>query len=158
MDGSDLEAYLVHAVTLADAVDAVLAGWVVRSVEGRCVDAGRPVDDAVRAAAVAAGERCRAEVAPAIRELLLTDPDDQRTTPLALLRSATRCATEALASLDVPHVVRDEFAEHSFPADVYGLTPASFADVDPALHEPGLTWGAAKAHVHLTRRRAEGRR
>jgi hypothetical protein len=41
---------------------------------------------------------------------------------------------------------------------VYDLTPASFADVDPALHEPGLVWGAAKAHVHLARRRREGRR
>ena len=31
-------------------------------------------------------------------------------------------------------------------------------DLDPALHEPGLRWGAAKAHVVLARRRAEGRR
>ena len=33
-----------------------------------------------------------------------------------------------------------------------------FADVDPTLHEPGLRWGASKAHVVLLRRRAEGRR
>jgi hypothetical protein len=46
----------------------------------------------------------------------------------------------------------------SFPDDVYDLTPASFADVDPALHEPGLVWGAAKAHVHLARRRRQGKR
>ena len=35
--------------------------------------------------------------------------------------------------------------------DVYGLAPASFADVDQSLYEPGLEWGAAKAHAHLTR-------
>ena len=36
---------------------------------------------------------------------------------------------------------------------VYDLAPANFADVDPALAEPGLLWGAAKAHVHLARHR-----
>jgi hypothetical protein len=53
---------------------------------------------------------------------------------------------------------RDEFARRNFPEDRYDLTPASFADVDPTLHEPGLVWGAAKAHVVLQRRRAEGLR
>jgi hypothetical protein len=51
-------------------------------------------------------------------------------------------------------VPRDEFSVRSFPDDAYDLSPASFADVDPALHEPGLAWGAAKAYVHLARRRA----
>jgi hypothetical protein len=41
---------------------------------------------------------------------------------------------------------------------VYDLSPAAFADLDPSLREPGLTWGAAKAHVHLARRRREGLR
>ena len=45
-----------------------------------------------------------------------------------------------------------------FPDDLYDLTPGSFRDLDPALHEPGLEWGAAKAHVHLARRRAAGQR
>ena len=48
---------------------------------------------------------------------------------------------------------RDEFATRAFPDDAYDLAPASFADVHPSLHEPGLVWGAAKAHVHLRRRR-----
>ena len=55
-------------------------------------------------------------------------------------------------------VPRDDFDVRNFPDDVYGLSPATFADVDPALHEPGLVWGAAKAHVHLARRRREGKR
>jgi hypothetical protein len=50
-------------------------------------------------------------------------------------------------------VARDEFQIRNFPDDDYDLTPAAFADVDPAHHEPGLVWGAAKAHVHLARRR-----
>ena len=52
---------------------------------------------------------------------------------------------------------RDQFANSSFPDDVYGLVPATWADVDPSLHEIGITWGAAKAFVHKARRRDEGR-
>jgi hypothetical protein len=59
-----------------------------------------------------------------------------------------------LADAGVPPVHRDGAAERLFPDDVYDLTPASFADLDAAVHEPGLVWGAAKAHVILRRRRA----
>lgn len=154
----DEERYRQLATELAEAVDLALEPWVVRSIEARCRESGHVVDDEVRAAAHAAGRRCRDEVGGAVRELLLTDPDDQRGSPLALLRSGTRFATEVLRALGVPPVARDEFAESAFAGDVYDLSPASFADVDPALHEPGLMWGAAKAHIHLARRRAEGRR
>jgi hypothetical protein len=34
----------------------------------------------------------------------------------------------------------------------------TLGDVRPDLTEPGIAWGAAKAHVVLARRRAEGRR
>jgi hypothetical protein len=57
----------------------------------------------------------------------------------------------------VPPVGRDPDAVRRFPDDDYDLTPAAFVALDPALHEPGLRWGAAKAHVFLARRRAEGR-
>jgi hypothetical protein len=110
------------------------------------------------AEAAAAGVLAIDEVMPRLRELLATDVDEQRTNPLSLLRGAVRYPTEVLRSAGVPAVVRDEFDERAFPDDVYGLTPASFADVDPSLHEPGLTWGAAKAHVHLSRRRGGGGR
>src|SRR5918998_1467217 len=67
-------------------------------------------------------------------------------------------ATAVLRAAGARPVPRDEFSERSFPDYVYDLSPATFADVDPSLHEPGLLWGAAKAHVHLARRRREGRR
>ncbi len=54
-------------------------------------------------------------------------------------------------------LARDAFARRQDPDDVYDLMPASFADIDPALAEPGLVWGAAKAHVHLARRRRADR-
>jgi hypothetical protein len=63
-----------------------------------------------------------------------------------------------LAAAGVPPVGRDEVARRLHPDDDYDLTPASFADISPELHEPGLVWGAAKAHVVLARRRREGLR
>ena len=90
--------------------------------------------------------------------LLATDVDEQRANPLAVLRSAVRYPTAVLAAAGVPPVVRSEFDERAFPDDVYGLAPATWADLDPALQERGIVWGAAKAHVVLGRRRAEGKR
>lgn len=147
-----------YALALADAVEQALPGWVVRSVD-RVAHAWQPglgVRLGPRARGAASG--AASEVGPRVRALLLTDVDAQRSGPLALLREAVRYPTEVLAEAGVPPVVRDEFAARAFPADIYDLSPASFADVDPALHEPGLVWGAAKAHVVLARRRSDGRR
>ncbi|MEY2403138.1 MAG: hypothetical protein QOD38_689 [Acidimicrobiaceae bacterium] len=146
---------LEYGRQLADAIEAALPGWVSRSVEGRWrdwqgTDASPELVDAGRAA----GERAAADVAVAVRALLELDVDEQRVNPLALVRRAVSYPTDVLRAAGVPPVVRGEFDERTFPDDIYGLTPASFADVDPALHEPGLFWGAAKAHAHLSRRRS----
>ena len=153
-----LAGYRVHAEELVRVLGQVLPGWVVRSVRTRLEASGRPVDQAAPAAADDAAERTVHDVLPKVRALVLTDPDEQLTNPLSLLRAATGHATAALRRLGVPEVERDEFAARQFPDDVYDLSPAAFSDLDPALHEPGIAWGAAKAHVHLVRRRAEGRR
>ena len=62
-------------------------------------------------------------------------------------------ATAVLVDAQVPRPRRDEFAARNFPDDPYELGPATFDDVDPGLHDLGLRWGAAKAHLVLTRRR-----
>jgi len=141
------------ATALADAIEDALPGWVVRCVEQRLHDWSGTADPAVVDQARTAGERVRAEIGSAVRHLLSLDVDAQHTNPLSVVRSAVRYPTEVLHAAGVPAVQRDEFAERAFPDDVYDLSPASFDDVDPSLHEPGLVWGAAKAHVHLTRHR-----
>jgi hypothetical protein len=154
----DDEALAAIATALADAVAVALPGWVERSVV-TLVEAHRGVvDGATRASARAAGARAAEEVGARVRALLATDVDEQRANPLAVLRSAVRYPAEVLAEAGVPAVVRTRFDEEAFPDDVYGLAPATWSDVDPDLHERGLVWGAAKAHVVLARRRAEGRR
>jgi hypothetical protein len=138
------------ARALADAIEAALPGWVERSVALRMGEQGRS-EPAVTEAAAAAGRRARAEVGPAVRALLDTDVDEQRTTPLALLRGAVRYATGVLRDAGVSPVERDEVQERLFPDDLFDLAPATFADVDPALAEPGMVWGASKAWVHRQR-------
>lgn len=147
-----------YAATLADGVVAAMGPWVERVVHERA-EQWRP-GSAVEVADAGhrAGERAADEVGGRVRALLAADVDEQAIGPLALLRDAIRYPTEVLAEAGVAAVVRDDFAERAFPDDVYDLAPASFADLDPALHEPGLVWGAAKAHVVLARRRAEGLR
>jgi hypothetical protein len=143
-----------HGRALADAIEAALPRWVVRSVEGRWRDwKGTDPEPGLRDAARRAGEKARAEVGAAVRDLLDQDVDAQRANPLAIVRRAVIYPTEVLRAAGLPPVVRDDFEERTFPDDIYALTPATFADVDPSLHEPGLLWGAAKAHAHLTRRR-----
>jgi hypothetical protein len=155
---TDEQQLAVHAAALAEGIERALPGWVVRSVVG-LADAWRPgLGSTLVGPAAEAGEAAARDVGPEVRALLSLDVDAQATGPLAVLRTAVRYPTEVLEAAGVPHVVRDEFAERAFPDDAYGLAPAAFADLDPGLHEAGLVWGAAKAHVVLARRRAEGRR
>jgi hypothetical protein len=137
---------------LADAVDAVLARWVVGSVERiyRAWSDG-PMPSDVAVAAAEAGRRARADISERVRTLLEADVDEQRTTPLTLLRTAVAYPTAVLQAAGIPDVQRDAVAEAMFPDDPYELTPASFADIDPSLQELGLRWGAAKAWTHKRR-------
>ena len=140
------------AAVLADGIEAALPAWVERSVE-RLVTlyTGAPPSPEVRAAAAEAGRRAQTDLGPRVRALLVADVDDQRTTPLAILRGAVSYPAEVLRQAGVPGVERDRFAEEAFPDDDYDLTPATFADLDPALADVGLAWGAAKAFEHKRR-------
>jgi hypothetical protein len=145
-----------HGAALADAIEDVLPGWVERTVASVLVTAGVEADESVRADAVEAGERARGEVGAAVRALLALDIDEQRSTPLSLLREAVRFPTDVLRRAGVAPVgERDDVRVRLFPDDVYDLSPAAFADVDSRLTEPGLVWGAAKAYEHLRRHKPE---
>lgn len=120
----------------------------------RLADAGREPDAAILDAATAAGEQAAADVEPRLRALLEADVDEQKSTPLALIRSAAvRYPTAVLQQAGVAPVDRDRHQQDLFPDDLYDLAPASFADVDPALAELGMVWGAAKAFTHRQRHR-----
>lgn len=157
-DPGDAAALAAYAGTLAAEIERAIPGWVERSVHGVLAAEGIPVTGETAAAATRAGAEARDDGAPRVRALLEADVDDQVGNPLAVLRTLVRYPTEVLHAAGARPVARDDFAVRNFPDDLYDLTPAAFADVDPDLHEPGLVWGAAKAHVHLARRRREGKR
>ncbi|GAC1356988.1 MAG: hypothetical protein NVSMB4_17300 [Acidimicrobiales bacterium] len=140
-----------YADALADGIEESLPRWVVRCVDRvhRAWAGPPPAEIMVRA--VEAGRQAAADIGPRVRALLAADIDEQWTTPLALVREGVTYAGTVLAGAGVPEVERDQMDEAMFPADVYGLTPGSFADIDPQLGEAGVAWGAAKAWTHRRR-------
>ena len=140
-----------HATALADAIEAALPGWVERSVLTRLTEAGLKADSALLDTLGDTGRRAASEVGEAVRALLALDIDEQWTTPLSLVRGAVRYPTAILREAGVPPVERDRLQAELHPEDVYDLAPASFADVDPTVAEPGMVWGASKAYAHIRR-------
>jgi hypothetical protein len=155
-DPDDAARLARYATELADAIERALPGWVEHCVRGVLEAQGIAPDATIAERTAAAARQAVEDGVPRVRALLAADIDDQRGNPLAVVRSLVRHPTGVLRAAGARPVPRDGFAERSFPDDVYDLSPAAFADVDPALHEPGLVWGAAKAHVHLSRRRRSG--
>ncbi len=138
-----------YAATLHDAISAAIQPWVVGLIFARAPEL--VIDAPATAEAVAAS------ALPRLEALLEADIDDQRTTPLQVLRTSIGPITELLTSAGVAPPARDAPAQRIDPDDVYDLGPASFADLGEAVGDAGLTWGAAKAHVHLARRRDAAR-
>jgi hypothetical protein len=104
--------------------------------------------DALRADAQQAGERAAARVAAELRAFFALDASQQRTTPLAIVRTVRVEATDVLTGAGVPPVVRDPYEVRAFPDDIYGIVPHAIVelgddDLGPAL----LAWGLGKAAV-----------
>jgi hypothetical protein len=142
---------------LADAIEPALPIWMTRCVVDTAVRLTGTCSPELRREAAEMAVTASPRVLAELIDVLATDVDEQRTNPLSVLRAAVRHPSAVLAAHHVPAVSRDEFAARAFPADVYGLSPATWADIDPDLAEPGLIWGAWKAKTVLDRRRAEGR-
>jgi hypothetical protein len=136
------EALAQQGVALADAIEEALPRWGRRVV----VERGGPAEEGE-----AAGRAAAVELVPKLRALLGADVDDQRANPLSIVRRAVPWAAAVLRQAGVAPVARDHVARAQFPDDDYDLTPMSFADVDPSLHELGILWGALKARAHLQR-------
>ena len=135
-----------RGTALADAVAAALPGWVARSLRSHVPGVG---DDVV--AAVTA--EVEADVLVDLRALLAGDVDEQRQSPLAVVRRAAATVGGALDALGVAPPARDDQQRSLFPDDTHDLAPASFADLSEEAGQAGIAWGAAKAYVHRRRHR-----
>ena len=134
---------------LADAVAEAIPGWFDAVAVSRL---GRPCAPAEWAPTIAeTAERVAAE----IRRLATVDIDEQRTTPLSSIRALSDVATPLVQAAGGQEVARDPNAVALHPDDLYDLTPGGFSDLGERVQHAGLTWGAAKAHLHLQRRRPQ---
>lgn len=93
----------------------------------------------------------------ALRELLLLDVDQQRQNPMHVIRSSINSATELLSRYEIPLPHRDEFETKAMPNDIYAIGPLTWKDLSEDVHDTGISWGAWKAAVVVSRRRSEGR-
>lgn len=144
------------AGTLLDAARRVVPGWFRRVTVEAGVRGG--LDPAsIEPHLEHVVDRAAADLLDRLDVLLRTDVDEQRTTPLALLRDAVGEPTRLLRELGAVPPPSSPDADR-FPDDVYRIGPAAWSDVDPSLHEPGLMWGAWKAMTVLARRRDDGLR
>jgi hypothetical protein len=136
---------------LVSGVERLGAAWVEAAV-ARVVDAWGGLDAPARAATMeharAAGDRAAARVAADLEALFALDPAQQRATPLEIIRTLRREATQVLEAAGVPPVERDRYETQSFPDDVYGVVPKSAAELgDETLGGALLAWGIGKARV-----------
>ncbi|HEX5266125.1 MAG TPA: hypothetical protein VFW24_05080 [Acidimicrobiales bacterium] len=150
----DPDAELARAgAELAEALTASLPGWAERVVRERSASQPAGADAALASRARAVGADAAEAVGPELRALLTADVDHQRQNPMAVVRRAVAWPTAVLRDAGAEPPERDDYARRHFPDDIYGITPTSFADLDPELAEMGLVWGALKARAHLARHR-----
>ena len=139
-----------HANALLDALQINVERWAVNGLVSRSpADAHKRVQEG----ADRISGQVRNSVLPELVSLLGADIDHQWTSPLEIVRTLVGPITTELQALSVPAPHRDANSVALHPHDLYNITPATFADVHPSLHDLGLSWGAAKAHVHLRRHR-----
>lgn len=132
---------------LVRSIDAALDRWVA-GVCGEAIAqvASAPLTaDAMQRLVVA----YRAVAVPDLTDLLRSDVDAQRDTPLSVLRRATAVFRDEFARAGVPDAEPGTAASD----DHWGLGPVTWADLGPDVVDAGLRWGAAKAFVHRRRHR-----
>ena len=132
-------------------VEQHAAAWTVRVVTGRADQWGglSPEQrDALIADARDAGQHARARVTAELRAFFALDAAQQRTTPLAIVRTLRTEATEALARAGVPPIERDPYEARAFPDDIYGIVPHALTELgDDDLGPTLLVWGLGKSAV-----------
>lgn len=139
-----------HLAVIAADFGAALSRQVPVWLRRRTLALAPSVEHAVLDQAV---DATMAALGPELERILAADVDAGAGSPLAAVRASVGEVTAVLVAAGVDRPERDEFGARVFPDDIYGLGPASFAEIDESLHEPSLVWGAARAHVHLRRRR-----
>lgn len=142
---SDEQAYIAYGEQLRQAVSVALRPWLVVQLRERFSIEADQVDDVLDAIVADADDR--------LHELVHADVDVPLSGPLERIRGAVEKLNPRLTALGVTPPARDPFDVRIRPNDVFALGPASFSDLGDDVHQAGITWGAAKAYLHQSRRK-----
>ncbi len=143
---SDAQKYLDYGLELRAAVAAAIVPWLTSVLEGR---SGDPLPEALVSAIDDVSQHALAN----ITTLIEADVDRPLSGPLEQIRRAVVGLGPVLDEIGFVAPSRDPFDVQMSPADTHSLGPASFFELGEDVQRAGITWGAAKAHLHRSRRR-----
>lgn len=144
----DDEKFAQYGQLLNAAVCEAVRPWLVRELTIRVGEIDGELAERIEGTAL--------EVERSIAELVAADVDEPLSGPLERIRVATQPLNDELERRGVAPPARNPVDQQMRPLDRYELGPMTFRDLSEAMHEAGITWGAAKAHLHLARHRAPG--
>lgn len=145
-DASDEAKFLNHGQRLHRAISGAIRPWLDAVIETRIANTSiaDQLDETLDEITLA--------VDRSITELINADVDQPLSGPLERIRREVEPLNDLLDRLGVSPPHRDAVDVQMRPADRHALGPMTFRDLGDDVHEAGITWGAAKAHLHLQRR------
>ena len=146
-----------YSQTLFDTCVVAVPEWITNRIQNVCLMSGGVVPEIVTTKVAGVAHATQAQVQIDLMALLSVDVDAQRTNPLQVLRGSTLMATALLIEAGIPPAQRDEFEVRSMPDDMFALGPLTWRDLGDDVHNAGIEWGAWKAAMIISRRRAEGK-
>ena len=147
----DQARYQAYGRALQAAVADALPRWLEQVIGDRAgTEAARSTDAQSVVAQVVANAFAR------LGELATADVEKPLSGPLESLRRSMAPVSDYLDSIGVARPERDPVDREMRPDDPHDLGPMRFLDLGPEVHEAGIAWGAAKAHLHLRRRNRPG--
>lgn len=135
------------AATFTSTVESVLPGWVERAIIARSGFERFENDSLLYLPTHQAQVDALRIVLPALRTLLRTSPDRQRTSPIEVLQKAVPFPTRVLSVAGIEPPTRSAARAGRYPADLYDLMPESAGEFDEALISPVESWRKVRAEV-----------
>lgn len=140
------EKFTQYGQGLYDAISKAIRPWLNHQVLNRV----KVLDDEMARAI----EICAAQVEESIADLAAADVDAPLSGPLERIRQGVEPLNAMLDQRGVDPPLRNAMDQQMRPGDRHELGPMTFRDLGDAVHDAGISWGAAKAHLHLQRRRS----
>jgi hypothetical protein len=147
-DNELIDQYRAHGTQLCACATAAVPAWLRRVAIERLGSDAR-LDDRFDALVSAV----QLDVRERLTRLAEADIDEPLSGPLEQIRQAASPVTALLRELGAQPGPRDEAVVRMFPEDVLGIGPAAASELGQDVHDASIAWGAAKAYVHLNRRR-----